>query len=233
MTAAVSRQILGNLETLLEHYKDDAEARGLLYDMQQQLIKLAEMLPDSLKKDLNTLLHLLVDCKNDNARLWSEIVELKERLQRQEDRLRVSHGKLAIRQVYHAVNEKLMRQFATEIGVPVQRLWDKRISNVGGLGRLKPGADHWPPFAQRYGLSDEETPQSPAEIWQQIKDGKHHFDTYVHEGSFPHFSAAELREIADNEFVGEKTAYKAAFLDFLRVDELLSEDMGVGLYQYE
>ena len=224
--SVLNQQILTNLDHLLKHYQDDTGAKEALLSIREQLLQ-PNTPSNTLTQNLNTAFHLLVDCKTDNARLQAETVDLREQLHACKHVMQDSQATFAIRQVYRAVNEKLMRKFACELGVPVQTLWKSWISNMGGLGRLPAAKQTWKHFAARYGIDDE-----PRGLWDQLRDGKQLFGTLKHEGRGLQFTVAEMRQVADKVFVGDTEAYKPAFLHFLNINEQLSNEMQTGLFEY-
>jgi hypothetical protein len=122
MAEAQVQSIAVCLESLLSNYADDLEAAGTLRSMQRSLESYLTVLPEKLLQDIKTILHLLVDVKQDNAQLWQEVLRLKDRLVEVEAQLKTSNENLALRQLYHALNEKLLRYIAADAGQKVKDL---------------------------------------------------------------------------------------------------------------
>lgn len=167
-------------------------------------------------------------------RLSKEVKQLREELKDNQKQLKdmkrkleLSHDQLAVRQVYHALNEKLLREVCRELCISTQALWDRKVSNVGALRKRPDTKGAWEKIAQRLDIKD-----SAGDFWEVLKDGKHEFDVFVHDGSYPECSYEELKCVATRLFVGDMAKHEAAFLDFLEVSHKLSVQTGQSLYKY-
>jgi chromosome segregation ATPase len=237
----VERQIVERLENLMTSYADDARAIGMLSAMRDDVHNIVSAIPKKLKNDLNTVLRLLVNAKTDNAELWGQVVGLSEEIKQLKEELKdtreevkdlhkkleLSHDQLAVRQIYHALNEKLLREVCRVLHISTQALWDKKVSNVGALRKRADTKSAWEKIAQRLNITD-----SAGDFWEELKDGKHEFDIFVHDGSYPEYSYEELQGVAERVFVGDMAKHKVAFLEFLEVNHKLSLETGQSLYKY-
>lgn len=239
--------VLRNLASLLSCERDEHVVATLL-DIKGRVTAM----PDQhVSKDLNTILHVLVDVKNDNAQLWAQIVQLKDQLDASKARIaalddKVEAGevriaeiegtvldlkaiiatqgcKLAMRQVLHALNEKLLRRAAAIAapGLTLAQFWSKyKVRNVGQMKYDSALLSAW------RSLSDDlELISDPRHFWDDLKDLKSDLDAFVHVGSFPRLTFDELTQAAERS-LEDKDRY--AFLDMLR----LSARLGGSLYDY-
>jgi cell division septum initiation protein DivIVA len=239
--------VLRNLTSLLSCERDEHVVATLL-DIKERV---AAMPDQHVSKDLNTVLHLLVDVKNDNAQLWAQIVQLKDQLDASNARIAELEGqldaskariaelegtvsdlkaiittqgyKLAMRQVLHALNEKLLRRAAAIAapGLTLAQFWSKY--KVRNIGQMK--CDPVLLTAWRSMSDDLELLPDPRDFWEDLKDLKSDLDAFVHDGSFPRMTFNELTEAAEKS-LEDKDRY--AFLDMLR----LSAKLGGSLYDY-
>lgn len=227
--------VLRNISNLLSCERDESVVATLV-DIKERVTAM----PDQhVSKDLNTLLHLLVDVKNDNAQLWVQIVQLKEqmdadqaRISKLEDTVRdlkttisTQGCKLAMRQVLHAVNEKLLRRAAAIAApdLPLAQFWSKyKVRNVGEMKYEAALLDAWESMSSDFGLFSD-----PRRFWDYLRDLKGGFDAYVHDGSFPRLSVEELTAAAEGSLEDKD---RPAFLDMLRLSVRLSE--GGSIYDY-
>lgn len=67
--SVVEQQIVERLETLMTSYAEDARAVGMLSAVREDVRNVISVIPKKLQNDLNTVLHLLVTAKSDNAEL--------------------------------------------------------------------------------------------------------------------------------------------------------------------
>ncbi len=186
-------------------------------------------IPFSVLSDLSKVLHLLVDAKRDNAQLWEQLITMKEELEQLKAQLTTKESFLAVRQVYHAVNEKLLRRLIGLTGLQEKTFWKKyKTTNIGHIIYQKDLMQLWPTLQQQFNISE-----APDELWSKIHDGKEVFDKFVHSTSFQHFPHSELvAKVMPTVFVGELEKFEPAFEDVLALDVALTEGTGKDLYEY-
>jgi hypothetical protein len=239
--------IQNSLTALIDRYTDDVETRQKLEAIMSNLDNLYTSIPQKLLTDFQTLLHLLVDAKRDNARLWEQVVNLREELDltkvwlessssetrklREEFDLykkQVSEEKFAVRQVYHALNEKLLRKVASMASKDINSLWKLRISNIGGIQRHADLMKAWHKLQRDFDITE-----TPSEFWTALTDGKHPFDIHVHQGSFTAYPYSTLKdEIVEKVFIDELEGHKCTFSYFLELSHQLSLEAGCSIYDY-
>lgn len=218
--------IISNLGQLLSQYGKDTGAAIRLAEALSQMVNAIS--PISLN-DVSELLHQVTNSIGDNNVLVAEVNILRNEVQQLKAKLESKETHLAVRQIYHAVNEKLLRKLIELVGLPAKAFWQKyKISDIGQVVHHRDLGQVWPAVQQQFQFSE-----SPAELWDMIASGKHEFDRFVHESSFPHFSYQELQStVAPSVFDGDLEKYEAAFLHVLDLDQRLTAGTDKDLYTY-
>lgn len=85
---ATKATVLRNINNLLTCEHDEAVS-ATLTDIRERV---AAMPDQHVSKELNTLMHLLVSVKHDNAHLWIQIVQLKDMLDASDVRITELEG---------------------------------------------------------------------------------------------------------------------------------------------
>jgi hypothetical protein len=141
--------------------------------------------------------------------------------------LQASKERLTIRQVYHALNEKLLRRVIVMSGMTDKDFWNLDISNISKVEKHGHLRKAWCRVQKDCGIK-----LSAKELWDGIVEGKHEFDTFVHKGSFEVVGYKKLLEIAERVFVGEHEKLKPGFLKLAALSKSLSEKLGKNLFEY-
>ena len=220
------------LEQLQGLYEGNWKAQGVLSSLEHSLASTPQ-LPPALLEQIEDILFLSTDLKWDIAIIWSELGELTRELAESKTeladtaaRLQASEEQLAIRQMFFALNEKLLRKVAAVMGISPDQLWRDRIHNIGKLSAHRYQLP-WQQIQTELGFAD-----TPQELWEDICSGRADLDQCVHDGSFKHLSDSELLAAADSIFVGEREKFKPTFVFEMRLSRKLSGDTG-SLYTYE
>ena len=237
--ADIKTLIWNKLDELSLKYEKDPEATVALCSVKDTIGTLLDSVTPRLLKELNCLLHLLVDAKRDSAQeqiimLKEEVTTLTERNRQLETKVAGLETKvagletkiagsekyLAVRQIYHAVNEKLLRLIIQKSGVPEAQFWERyKVTHIGHVSKYQDLLLYWSELQQEYDFTE-----SPKDFWDIIKNGKGTFDKFVHEGSFTHFSHKQLvDDVISSVFVGDLARYKPGFKHVLRVDKRLTD----------
>lgn len=138
-----------------------------------------------------------------------------------------SKERLTIRQVYHALNEKLLRLVITLSGMTPKAFWALDVSNISKIEKHPSLRKAWTRVQSMCG-----TKLSPKELWDNIVEGKSEFDTFVHKGSFEVVGYEQLLEISERVFVGEQEKLKSGFLKLAALSKFLSEKANKNLFEY-
>lgn len=230
---AVIRDIDNLLHMLVTVKRDNVELWMNLLNLKSELAAKTARL-DKVEGDLVTVKAELVEVQAELVEVKAELAEKTTRLVQVEGQLSEvkatltsTQQRLAVRQIYHALNEKLLRKMSRALGMDIQSFWKTRVSNVGGFRRSTDMMRVWRDFQAAYDIDDD-----PSTFWEELKDGKLAFDCFVHAGSFPSYRYDEVLEIADAVFVGEHERHRWGFLRVLEITRRLSEEEGVGLYEY-
>lgn len=134
MATATLQSINDSLEDLMTSYSNDLKARGVLENIKALVNQYLQAIPRELLLNLRSVLRLLVDVKSDNVQLWTQVLDLKESLGNVSLRLKASEDKLAIRQIYCALNEKMLRRAAAHLGMDMDAFWKRyKGSNIKSL----------------------------------------------------------------------------------------------------
>lgn len=169
---------------------------------------LSYLVVEACKLDLRSVLRLLMDVKSDHVQLWSQVLDLKESMGDVSVRFKASEEKLAVRQIYCALNEKMLRRAAAHLGINMDAFWKKyKGSNIKSLQYRPELQRAWSDMQAQLGFGE-----TPGELWNIIVDGRHEFDHFVHDGSFTKLSSELLRKVAETVFVGDKARHKHGFL---------------------
>jgi hypothetical protein len=237
---AVIRDIDNLLHMLVTVKRDNVELWMNLLNLKSELAAKTARL-DKVEGELVTVKAELVEVKAELVEVKAELAEKTTRLVQVEGQLfdvraelsdvratlTSTQQRLAVRQIYHALNEKLLRKMSRALGMDIQSFWKTRVSNVGGFRRTPDMMRVWRDFQAAYDIDDD-----PSTFWEELKDGKFAFDCFVHAGSFPSYRYEEVLEIADAVFVGQHERHRWGFLRVLEITRRLSEEEGVGLYEY-
>jgi hypothetical protein len=221
------QSVLDNLNLLFPRYDEDEDAMKTLATLRDAVSSVLEYLPRMVLSDLNKLLHLLVDSKRDNAQLWEQVREEIEMLKKHhKDKVK------AVRQIYHAVNEKLLRRLIALTGLTEKDFWKKyKTTNIGNIIHHPDLMNMWTTLQKQFKFSE-----SPAQLWSKIYDGKHEFDVFVHTWCCSHFSHYPYQELVDNVvptvFVGDLQKFEPGFMDVLELDLALTEGTDKDMYEY-
>jgi predicted transcriptional regulator len=128
--ATTIQTIQTTLTKLLDSYSDDLERRGQLKDLQTMTTTLQSYLEQLPAK-------LLDDVKTDNAQLWQQVLQLKDELEKVKASLRDIHGRLAVREVLAACNEKWIRETARRGNVAFAYLWKNHMFSIRNVAADK------------------------------------------------------------------------------------------------
>ena len=215
-------------------------------DARHELLRHATTLEEFLESQEQThalpadsiALNALADAKESEVLLWQAVIVLEERLTKAESQIQAvtalyksSQQELAVRQVLHRLNEKLLIRVAEKAEVDVQQLYDERITNIGKICRSKKYHKAWQQIQKEHEFSD-----NAEGFWTDLKECKEPFDKFVHEDSFAdvkQISYEKLQnDVAKEVFVGDKAKFEPSFQFFLRVNKKLSDAMGYSLFSY-
>ena len=139
-----------------------------------------------------------------------------------------SQQELAVRQIYHAHNEKILFRVAQKTNQQVQQLWKNRVTSVGGLAKPE-YCKAWKELQKELGITED-----PATFWELLKENKAPFDKFVHQDSFDVVKPLSYDEVksgvAAKVFVGEREKFEPTFQYMLQINQKLSDAMGQGLF---
>ena len=155
---------------------------------------------------------------------------VESKLEQTEQLYKSSQQELAVRQIYHALNDKMLLRVAQKTNQSVRQLFNNRVTNVGGL--VKPEyRKAWKELQKELSITED-----PAGFWELLKDNKDPFDKFVHEDSYDAvkpLSYDELKtDVAAEVFVGDREKYEPTFQYLLCINKKLSDTMGQSLYEY-
>lgn len=138
-----------------------------------------------------------------------------------------SKERLTIRQLYHALHEKLLRRVIFMSDMSAKEFWALDVSNISKIEKHTRLRKAWLRVQ-----SDCSIKLSAKDLWDNIKDGKSEFDEFVHKGSFEVVGYDKLLEIAERVFVGDHEKLKPGFLKLAALSKSLSDKTSKNLFEY-
>lgn len=209
------------MDQILQKKDWTEDAKGKLEKAFLQLEKDYEKIPNSLRSDIANILGLIASLKDDNAALWSQIVELKGTISNHEETIS-NHEEvikkllesvtelnaklyqmvemedtMCLRQAAFAVQEKLLREIG---GADLESLWRKHyvttlndVSRLHGEPNFRSFDERWDKVRAKFNITE-----NAAEIHRMLKAVKHHGNIVVHDTGFKHISYDKLLSLIGN-----------------------------------
>lgn len=218
-------------QALMFEYKDSLPEQAR-HDLLRHARTVQHFLSDP-QQGSEAALGALTDSQEGQILLWQAVCALESRLSMVELELeqtkksyKSSQQELAVRQIYHALNEKILFRVAQKTNQQVQQLWKNRVTSVGGLAKPE-YRKAWKELQKELGITED-----PATFWELLKENKAPFDKFVHQDSFDvvkPLSYDEVKsEVAAKVFVGEREKFEPTFHYLLQINQKLSDAMGQG-----
>lgn len=138
-----------------------------------------------------------------------------------------SKERLTIRQVYHALNEKLLLRVLAFSGLTPKEFWALGVTNIGKVEKHVKLLQPWSRVQ-----SECKIKISAKDLWENITEGKSGFDSFVHKGSFQVVGYEALLGMTERIFVGEFEKFKPGFLELAALSKSLSEKDGKSMFDY-
>lgn len=206
----------------------------------QDLLRYAQTIQDFLQDHQQggqLALGALADSQESQLLLWQAIIALESRLSTVEAELdrtkklcNSSQQELAVRQIYHALNDKILLRVAQMVNQNVRQLFNNRVTSVGGLSKPE-YRKAWRDLQKEVGIIEDATG-----FWDLLKDNKDPFDKFVHKDSYDAVKVLSYDELKTNVaaevFIGDREKYEPTFQYLLEINKKLSDKMGQSLYEY-
>jgi hypothetical protein len=139
-----------------------------------------------------------------------------------------SHDKLAARQICHSLSKKLLYFIAKRAGMgDCKDVSQKKLSTVGDLNYHAQTKQEWIKFSSAH--PHLQLPNKPKLFWEELRTTKAELDTFVHVGSFPHYTYEDLKAIvAPAAF--EDEALRLRFIDYVEMAKWMEDNHNIPLY---
>jgi len=176
----------------------------------------------------------LRDAATEAEKLETRLEKLERDLKTVTDKLKMQEDTMALRQVYHAFNEKCLAFVAKTANMPPADFFNKyKLRNIGQLDGVVFKPSHvedklatavlksgWAAVRTKVGVAGK-----AGVLWQAVRAGKRDYDVFIHSNAFTRLDPAALDALAE-EKMGDDPEQLGLFRSIVGWSSTLTELLG-------